>query len=155
MYQDYGLNIVTYEGFAWLIITGSGLDDSIYWHFFTVTINCNSSNEWVSKTRSIPYWTTSVFPPTVTDLVLIYESVTPSASVVLWLALHSWTPNFWMNQFTNEVSSITLAEPQTVRASDLLCSLQRKRMLASRYLANGLPLLLLFRLLGSVYRTVA
>jgi hypothetical protein len=31
---------------------------------------------------SIPYWTTSVFSSTVTDLVLIYESVTSSASVV-------------------------------------------------------------------------
>jgi hypothetical protein len=32
-------------------------------------------------TRSTPYWTTSVFSYTVTDLVLIYESVTSSASV--------------------------------------------------------------------------
>jgi hypothetical protein len=42
------------------------------------------------KTRSSPYWTTSVFSSTVTDLVLIYESVTSSASVVRWL---SWTLN--------------------------------------------------------------
>jgi hypothetical protein len=34
------------------------------------------------KTRSIPYWTTSVFSSAVTDLVLIYESVTSSAFVV-------------------------------------------------------------------------
>jgi hypothetical protein len=32
----------------------------------------------------------------VTDLVLIYESVTSSASVVRWLTLHSWTLNFWI-----------------------------------------------------------
>jgi hypothetical protein len=44
-------------------------------------------------TRSIPYWTTSVFCSTVTNLVLIYESVTSSASVVHWLTLHSWTFN--------------------------------------------------------------
>jgi hypothetical protein len=44
-----------------------------------------------AKTLSIPYWTTSVFSSTVTDLVLIYESVTSSASVVRWLTLHSWT----------------------------------------------------------------
>jgi hypothetical protein len=31
----------------------------------------------------------SVFSFTVTDLVLIYESVTSSASVVRWLTLHS------------------------------------------------------------------
>jgi hypothetical protein len=30
----------------------------------------------------------------VTDLVLIYESVTSSASVVRWLTFHSWTLNF-------------------------------------------------------------
>jgi hypothetical protein len=32
----------------------------------------------------------------VTDLDLIYESVTSSASVVYWLALHSWTLNVWI-----------------------------------------------------------
>jgi hypothetical protein len=30
----------------------------------------------MTKTRSIPYWTMSVFSSTVTDLVLIYESLT-------------------------------------------------------------------------------
>jgi hypothetical protein len=34
---------ITCSGFAWLIITGSGLDDWIYWHFFTVTVNYDSS----------------------------------------------------------------------------------------------------------------
>jgi hypothetical protein len=47
-------------------------------------------NQWQSETRSIPYRTTmSVFSSTVTDLVLIYESVTSSASVVRWLTLHT------------------------------------------------------------------
>jgi hypothetical protein len=36
-------------------------------------------NQWLSKTRSIPYWTTSVFSSTLADLVLIYEPVTSSA----------------------------------------------------------------------------
>jgi hypothetical protein len=36
-------NIVTYEGLAWLIIMGSGFDDWIYWHFFTITVNYDSS----------------------------------------------------------------------------------------------------------------
>jgi hypothetical protein len=49
-------------------------------------------NLWLSKTRSIPYWTTSVFSSVVTDLVLNYESVT-SASGVRWLTLHIWTLN--------------------------------------------------------------
>jgi hypothetical protein len=53
-------------------------------------------NQWLPKTRSIPYWTTSVFSSAVTDLVLIYESATSSASVVHWLTLHSWTLNYWI-----------------------------------------------------------
>jgi hypothetical protein len=69
--------------------------------FITISLSSLQSinrahNQWRSKTRSIPYWTTSVFSSTVTDLVLIYESVAPSVSVVRWLALHSWTPNFWI-----------------------------------------------------------
>jgi hypothetical protein len=35
--RDCLLNIVTYSGFVWVIITGSGLDDWICWHFFTIT----------------------------------------------------------------------------------------------------------------------
>jgi hypothetical protein len=53
-------------------------------------------NQWLSETRSIQYWTTSVFSSAVTYLVPIYESVTSSASVVRWLTLHSWTLNFWI-----------------------------------------------------------
>jgi hypothetical protein len=30
---------------AWLIIMGSGFDDWVYWHFFTITVNYNSSRE--------------------------------------------------------------------------------------------------------------
>jgi hypothetical protein len=52
-------------------------------------------SQWLSKTRSLPYWTTSVFSSPVSDLVLIYESVTSSASVVRWLTLHSWTLSYW------------------------------------------------------------
>jgi hypothetical protein len=43
----------------------------------------------MAKTRSIPYWTASFFSSAVTDLVLIYESVTSSASVVRWIIQHS------------------------------------------------------------------
>jgi hypothetical protein len=84
------------SGVPWLIITGSGLDDWIYYHFFTITLNYN---QWLPKTRSTPYWTTSVFSSTVSDLVLIYESVTSSASVVHW-TLHSWA----LNSITNDGS---------------------------------------------------
>jgi hypothetical protein len=39
--QNY--NILTYSGLAWLIIMGSGFDDLVYWLFFTITVNYNSS----------------------------------------------------------------------------------------------------------------
>jgi hypothetical protein len=39
-------------------------------------------SQWLSKIRSIPYWTTSVYTSTVTDLVLIYESVTSTATAL-------------------------------------------------------------------------
>jgi hypothetical protein len=37
-------DIVTCKGLAWLIIMGSGFDDWIYWHFFTTTVDYNSSH---------------------------------------------------------------------------------------------------------------
>jgi hypothetical protein len=37
-------NIATYSGLAWRIIMGSGIDDWIYWHFFTITVNRHSSH---------------------------------------------------------------------------------------------------------------
>jgi hypothetical protein len=40
-----------------------------------------TAHKLLPKTRSIPYWTTSVFSSAVIDLVLIYESVTSSVSV--------------------------------------------------------------------------
>jgi hypothetical protein len=47
-------------------------------------------NQCLSKIRSIPCWTTSVFSSTVTDLVLIYESVTYESRRTNKL---SWTEN--------------------------------------------------------------
>jgi hypothetical protein len=40
--------IVPYSSLVWLIIMDSGLDDSIYWHFVTITINDNSSQSMAS-----------------------------------------------------------------------------------------------------------
>jgi hypothetical protein len=100
------------SGVPWLIIMGFRLDDWIYWRFYYNYSSLQSfiaaHNRWLPKTRSIPTWTASVFPSTVTDLVLIYESVTSSASVVRWLTLHSWTPNFWiLLQLTHDGFSLT------------------------------------------------
>jgi hypothetical protein len=55
--------------FARLIIMGSGLEDWIYWHF---DYNYNqlyvtAHSQWLPKTRSLPYWPTSVFSFTVTN----------------------------------------------------------------------------------------
>jgi hypothetical protein len=36
-------SIATYSGLVWLIIMGLGFDDWVYWHFFTITINYDSS----------------------------------------------------------------------------------------------------------------
>jgi hypothetical protein len=114
--MQYGSKLGHYNychvsGVPWLIIAGYGLDDWIYWHFYYNYTYLQSiitaHNRWLPKTRSIPYWTTSVFSPTVTDLVLIYQSATSSASVVRRLTLHRWTLS-WMNHddfsFTNELA---------------------------------------------------
>jgi hypothetical protein len=138
------INIVTYEWFAWLIITSSRLDDRNYWHFFTITI-MTAHNQRQSTTWSIPSWTTRVFSSTVTN----DESL-----------LTHWTPSeFLLGLRMNCDSFIKLREDQRQTTTPnssyfgLLYQLQRK--LVSRCLANGLPLLLLFRLPDGVYRTVA
>jgi hypothetical protein len=64
----------------WLVMTGCGLDDWIYWHLLLQSL-ITAHNRWLPKTRSIPYWTTSVFSSSVTELVLIYESVTSITSL--------------------------------------------------------------------------
>jgi hypothetical protein len=77
-FRDF--NIVTYEGFSWLKVTGFELDDWIYWYFFYYNYTYLQSiitahNQWKPKTRSTPYWTTSIFPSAVIDFILIYESL--------------------------------------------------------------------------------
>jgi hypothetical protein len=74
---------------------GSGLDLlALLLQLLFITINyITAHNQWLLNTCSIPYWTMSVFSSLVTDLVLIYKSVTSSTSVVHWLTLHSWTLN--------------------------------------------------------------
>jgi hypothetical protein len=69
------------------------------------------------KTRSILYWTTRVFSlsSTMTALVLIYELVTSSASLVRWLTLHYWT-SFRLNQ-SNRVESYVTTDGQSASLS--------------------------------------
>jgi hypothetical protein len=68
-------NIGTYKGF-WIGCIGTSLQlQSII----------TAHNQWLSKTRSVPCWTTNVFSSTVIDLVLIYKSVTSSTATALWM----------------------------------------------------------------------
>jgi hypothetical protein len=91
---------------------GSGLDDWIYWHFYTITVSYDSSQSMTvyDSLHSLPDY--ECLPFCVTDLVLIYESVTSSASVVRRLTLHSWTLNFWIilqiNLLNLSLTSLTL-----------------------------------------------
>jgi hypothetical protein len=83
-----------------------------------IIINMTVHNQWLSKSRSISYWTTSVFS-TVTGLVLIYESVTSSAASVRWLTLHNWTLNsttelsyeFWMSNVESLANECVVTWP--------------------------------------------
>jgi hypothetical protein len=59
----------------------SGFDDWINGSSLQLQSIIGAHNQWLPKTRSIPYWTTLVFFPTLTDLVLIYESAISSPSV--------------------------------------------------------------------------
>jgi hypothetical protein len=75
----------------WLIITGSGLDDWIYWHLLVqslvMTMNYNNSHSIFSRT--LLSWLPRLAPILVLVLVLrlTYESLTNLS----WLTLHSWT----------------------------------------------------------------
>jgi hypothetical protein len=52
--------------------------------------------------RLVPFLTALRVSSTVTELDLIYESVTSSASVVRWLTLHSWTLKSLTTEFFDE-----------------------------------------------------
>jgi hypothetical protein len=57
-------------------------------------------NQWLLKTRTIPYWTTSVFPSTVTDLVVIYYSATYESLRMNdeWRITFEWTLSSLVNE---------------------------------------------------------
>jgi hypothetical protein len=106
----------------WLIITGSGLD-LLELRLQSPLITINYESSWsTTKTRSTPYWTTSVFPSAVTDLVLIYESVTSAASVIQWLTLHSWILDYWTEFW------ILLRMNEWILGSRLYCECLERRL---------------------------
>jgi hypothetical protein len=96
----YSIYIFFYtSGFLWRITMGSWFDDWIYWHFFTSTINYDSSqsmtvydslhsllyHEWRTRNHSsrieLP-WTTSVRRITPTSRVLCYDRRSIGQSVL-------------------------------------------------------------------------
>jgi hypothetical protein len=84
---------------------GSGFDDWIYWHFFTITVNYDSSQSMTVYDSLSSLLNYQCLPFCVTDLVLICESAISSASVVRWLTRHSWTlelSNCLLKSLTNE-----------------------------------------------------
>jgi hypothetical protein len=117
----------TCVGVPWLIITVSGLDDWMYWHWdFLSTINHNNSQS-TTNSRAIPYWR-GVFFLALTKLVLIYESVTSSASLIRWLTLNSWESNYstavwilftneWINEFLVLLSTATALSSTALQMS--------------------------------------
>jgi hypothetical protein len=86
------VDIFKREGFR-VIITGYGLDDWIYWHFFTITIIITAQNQWLLTTRSTPYCTTSVFS-TVTNAERITARLLNSATNELRLFITSRRPKY-------------------------------------------------------------
>jgi hypothetical protein len=91
-------------------------------------------SQWLAKTRSILYWIISVFSSTVTDLVMIYESVTSTATVLRMTAM----------EFTNELSFTTSGEPtmsQCLTVPLLFCHFTAAETCVSEPMdSNGLPL---------------
>jgi hypothetical protein len=118
-------------------ITGSGLVDWIYWHFFTVTINYNSSRlRTVSDSLHflLDYEHLLVC---VTDLVLIYESVTSSASVVHDWTLNSLTNKSRMIELSKEISWRTEYRSQSPTVRALLCFIRCHRNMFRKPLASN------------------
>jgi hypothetical protein len=94
----------------------------------------------------------------VTDLVLIYESVTSSASVVRWLALHSWTLNYLWAELNWTLLLKPRGEPKIGSHLEqfvyyCVYSLKRECVFGEPLASNGLPRL--FVAAGTCYRTVA
>jgi hypothetical protein len=80
--------------------------------------------------RLAPFLTGLRLSSTVTDLVLIYESVISSASVVGWLTLHSWTFSSLPNDFQwtllyNSRRTEERLPPRTIRLLLFVSSLLR------------------------------
>jgi hypothetical protein len=73
------------------MIVGFGFYGWIYWHNFTVTLNYDSSSQWLSNTRSIPCWTTSVISLTVSNGERRITAHTLNSCLKNVLLIYEWT----------------------------------------------------------------
>jgi hypothetical protein len=126
---------------------GSGFDDWVYWHFFTITVNYNSpqtelllndvclTNPWrISGIREwTPFYncqrTVQRSPPPRVPLLLLVNALSRK---------RAWTVPY---QTDNSVSNSTVSAFRRCLKSRCLAndlsSLSRKRVMASHYLAMG------------------
>jgi hypothetical protein len=132
-------HIFTCRSYAWRIITLSGLDDWIYWYLplqsLLITINLTAHNRWLPNTRSIPYWTTSVFSSTVTLFRLTSRSLLQLLlSAVNIPQLNSLLRMIWtttdLRIFYTSVRTEERPPPRTVRLLLLVSSVATKRVLS-------------------------
>jgi hypothetical protein len=76
--------VVTTSGTKMSSVRGSVTNNNWFWigwldllaFLLQLQSIITAPHQWLLKTHSIPYWTTTIFSSTVTDLVLIHESVT-------------------------------------------------------------------------------
>jgi hypothetical protein len=105
----------------------------------------------MSRTSSIPYWTTSVFCSTVTDLVLIYESVASTTDTALkddslrmnCSSLHGSLYSLLVtmeNVCCPAVVTETCLLKRCLRIDSRICSLLLERVFSEPLASNELPL---------------
>jgi hypothetical protein len=150
-------------------VRGSVTNNNVFWsgwlNLLALQSMIRAYSHWLlSKTRSIAYWTTSVLSSTVTDLVLIYESVTSSAATALnddcltndSNRIHEWTLfyNFGANRICHHVLQFlcysvflclfiapgTYLQNRWPAMDFRVCSLLREHVLGRPLASNGLPL---------------
>jgi hypothetical protein len=70
-------------------------------------------NRWLPNTRSIPSWTKNVFYSIVTELVIIYESVTSSTNDGCFLTSLLWINHDWLLKpfLTKSITCLPVINP--------------------------------------------
>jgi hypothetical protein len=131
-------DIVRYKWFAWLIIMGSGFDDWIYWHFFTITINCNSSHSQLLLNVCL----TNLSEESQTNISLIsdgFESKSGS-KVTLRLVVYRQSLRLAIKPFETHAMDLFLSteslRPRTVNSSSVILCVIRCRETCVNHVAT-------------------